>query len=151
MAKEYKNNIFDVLKHIDNKEYGYYNSLDEESQKEIQPYTLTRWMSAIYGNESIHQSLNKRVNERVNRRFWELSKYKDLQWKLLCTVGNKTNYKHQWIQMTKTNNDKAISLLRNFYSHLNDEEFQLKLKTLEKSDISDIKHYLGEEDKPKKR
>ena len=27
MVKEYKNNIFDVLKHIDNKEYGYYNSL----------------------------------------------------------------------------------------------------------------------------
>ena len=107
-------------------------------------------MSAIYGNESSHQSLNNRVNERVNNRFWELSKYKDLQWKLLCTVGNKTTYKHQWIPTTKSNTDKITSLLRRFYSHLNDEEFQLKLKTIEKSEISDIKHYLGEEDTSKK-
>ena len=151
MAKQYKNDIFEVLKHLDNKDYGYYESLSEEQQKEIQPYTLARWMSAIYGNESSHQSLNKRVNERVNKRFWELSKYKDLQWKLLCTVGNKTTYKHQWIPTTKSNTDKATMLLRNFYSHLNDEEFQLKLKTLEKRDITEIKHYLGEDDKSKKR
>lgn len=151
MAKQYKNDIFEVLKHLDNKDYGYYESLSEEQQKEIQPYTLVRWMSAIYGNESSHQSLNNRVNERVNKRFWELSKYKDLQWKLLCTVGNKITYKHQWIPTTKSNTDKVTSLLRRFYSHLNDEEFQLKLKTIEKSEISDIKHYLGEEDTTKKR
>ena len=47
MVKEYKNNIFDVIKHIDDKDYSYYNSLNEESKKEIQPYTLTRWMSAV--------------------------------------------------------------------------------------------------------
>ena len=151
MAKQYKNDIFEVLKHLDNKDYGYYESLSEEQQKEIQPYTLARWMSAIYGNESSHQSLNDRVNERINKRFWELSKYKDLQWKLLCTVGNKTPYKHQWLQTTKSNTDKATMLLRNFYSHLNDEEFQLKLKTLEKRDITEIKHYLGEDDKSKRR
>lgn len=151
MAKQYKNNIFEVLKHLDNKDYGYYESLSEEQQKEIQPYTLARWMSAIYGNESSHQSLNKRVNERVNKRFWELSKYKDLQWKLLCSVGNKISYKHQWIGFTKSSNDKTTNMLRHFYSYLNDDEFNLKMKTLQKDDIKEIKQYLGEEDKEKKR
>ena len=151
MAKQYKNDIFEVLKHLDNKDYGYYESLSEEQQKEIQPYTLTRWMSAIYGNESSHQSLNKRVNERVNKRFWELSKYKDLQWKLLCNIGNKTSYNHQWIPFTKSSTDKTTELLRRFYSYLNDDEFNLKMKTIEKSEITDIKHYLGEDEKGKKR
>ena len=69
MAKEYKNNIFDVLKHIDNKEYGYYNSLNEESQKEIQPYTLTRWMSAVAGNEEKHIQYTLDINNFVNMHF----------------------------------------------------------------------------------
>ena len=37
MAKQYKNNIFDVLKEIENKNYRYYESLSEDLQKEIQP------------------------------------------------------------------------------------------------------------------
>lgn len=151
MAKQYKNDIFEVLKHLDKKDYGYYESLSEEQQKEIQPYTLARWMSATYGNETAHQSLNKRVNERVNKRFWELSKYKDLQWKLLCTVGNGTIYKHQWVGAAKSSYDKTTNLLRKFYSNLNDEEFNMKLQRLKKTDIQEIKQYLGEEDKEKKR
>ena len=35
MAKQYKNNIFDVLKEIENKNYRYYESLSEDLQKEI--------------------------------------------------------------------------------------------------------------------
>jgi len=149
VAKEYKNNIFEVLNHIDRKDYGYYDTLDEEKQKEIQPYTLTRWMSASYGSEAVHQSLTQRVNERVNKRFWELSKYKDLQWKLLCTAGGGSFVKHQWIPITKSSNDKTTTMLRKFYSHLNDDEFALKIKDLDKKELTDIKRYLGEEDRQK--
>ena len=42
-------------------------------------------------------------------------------------------------------------MLRHFYSYLNDDEFNLKMKTLQKDDIKEIKQYLGEEDKEKKR
>lgn len=124
MAKEYKNNIFDVIKHIDNQEYDYYKSLDEESQKEIQPYTLTRWMSAVAGNEQKHNQYTKDVNEYVNTHFWELSKYKDLQMLLLTTCGQKGWNKHQWIPLSKTPTDKKYNALKKEFKYLSDEEFK---------------------------
>ena len=45
--KEYKNNIFDVIKQIDKKNYQYFDSLNEEQKKEIHPYTLARWMTTV--------------------------------------------------------------------------------------------------------
>ena len=86
MAKEYKNDIFEVIKQIDRKNYNYYDSLTDEQKKEIQPYTLMRWMSTV-SDEQSHQKYNITINNNVNKYFWELSKYKDLQFKLLCTSG----------------------------------------------------------------
>lgn len=147
MAKQYKNDIFEVLKQIDNRNYQYYDTLSEEQQKEIQPYTLCRWMSAIAGNEYNHMALTIDINNNVNKHFWELSKYKDLQWKLLCSCGNKKFNRHQWIPQNKPKQDKNYSLLRKFYSNLNDDEFNLKFKSITTTDVKEVQKFLGMIDK----
>lgn len=138
MTKEYKNNIFDVIKHLDNKEYGYYETLDEESQKEIQPYTLTRWMSALAGNEAKHEKYTKDVNEYVNMHFWELSKYKDLQVKLLATCGQSGWNKHQWIPLTKLPTDKKYNAIRKEFEYLSDEEFKYTYDSMTPDEIKNF-------------
>lgn len=142
MAKTYKNDIFEVIKQIDNKNYDYYTTLSDEQQKEIQPYTLMRWISSV-PNEEIHQEFNMKVNNNVNMHFWELSKYKDLQFKLLCTCGNKGYNKHQWVAISKSNKDKTLNSIKDYFSGLTDQEIKMKYERMDKTEIKDIKNFLG--------
>lgn len=143
MAKQYKNNIFDVLKEIENKNYQYYDRLSNELQKEIQPYTLCRWMSVMQGNDYQHENLTLKVNNNVNKNYWILSKYKDLQWKLLCTCGSRHFVKHQWIPVNKSPMDKNYKIIREFYSNLNDDEFKMKYDNMSQIEIKSIKQMMG--------
>lgn len=147
VGKVYKNNIFDVIKQIDNKNYSYYQTLDNENQKEIQPYTICRWMSALDGSEARHIKYTQDINNNVNMYFWDLSKYKDLQWKLLCACGQKGFNKHKWLAMSKSSKDKDYNIIRQFYSNLNNREFEEKYQTLTKDDKDRIFEYMGLKDK----
>lgn len=146
MAKQYKNDIFEVIKQIDKKNYQYFDSLSLEQQKEIQPYVLMRWISVV-GDEDKHIKYTQDTNNNVNMYFWELSKYKDLQWKLLCTCGQSGFNRHQWIPMSKSNNDKDFKAIRGYFSHLNEQEFAIKYKSMNKDEIKKIKQFLGLEEK----
>lgn len=147
MAKAYKNDIFEVIKQIDNKNYRYYDSLNDEQKKELQPYTLMRWMATASGNEELHKQMTLNVNNKVNVHFWELSKYKDLQYKLLCSCGLKKWMRHQWLPMSKSNNDKQYKIIREFYKNLNEQDFMIKYKSLSKNDIENILRCVGLKDK----
>ena len=139
MVKEYKNNIFDVIKHIDDKDYSYYNSLNEESKKEIQPYTLTRWMSAVAGNEEKHKQYTLDVNNFVNNHFWELSKYKDLQMLLLTSCGQKGWSAHQWIPLSKgTPKDKNYETLHKAFKSMDEDDFRQMYQSMDSKEIKEF-------------
>ena len=139
MAKEYKNNIFDVLNHIDKKEYDYYESLSEEQQKDIQPYTITRWMSAVGNSELKHEQYTKDVNQYVNTHFWELSKYKDLQMKLLASCGQSGWNKHQWIPLSKnTPKDKNYESLKNAFKSIDEDDFRQRYESMDSKEIKEF-------------
>lgn len=142
MAKEYKNDIFEVIKQIDRKNYNYYDSLTDEQKKEIQPYTLMRWMSTV-SDEQSHQKYNITINNNVNKYFWELSKYKDLQFKLLCTSGQRGFNRHQWIPISKTLNDKTLNSIKEYFQGLTTQEIQMKYQKMSKEEIKDIQNFLG--------
>ena len=142
MAKEYKNDIFEVIKQIDRKNYNYYDSLTDEQKKEIQPYTLMRWMSTV-SDEQSHQKYNITINNNVNKYFWELSKYKDLQFKLLCTSGQSGFNRHQWIPISKTLNDKTLNSIKEYFQGLTSQEIQMKYQKMSKEEIKDIQNFLG--------
>ena len=145
MAKQYKNDIFEVIKQIDNKNYQYYDSLSSEQQKEIQPYVLMRWISVV-GDENKHMKYTQDINENVNMYFWELSKYKDLQWKLLCCCGTRSWNKHIWIPNSKNDTNKEYDIIRKFYSNLTTDEFNIKYEKMTKDEKNDILKFLGLKD-----
>jgi hypothetical protein len=145
MAKIYKNDIFELIKHIDNKDYQYFELMEDDKKKEVQPYILMRWISTT--NDSKHEKFTLNINNNVNKHFWELSKYKDLQWKLLCTCGEKKWAKHQWVALTKISKDKEKTIIRQFYQNLNNQDFELKYKFLTKEEKEKIFQFLGLRDK----
>lgn len=142
MAKSYKNDIFEVIKNIDNKNYNYYDTLSDEQQKEIQPYVLMRWISTV-NDEKKHIDFNNKVNNNVNLYFWQLSKYKDLQYKLLCTCGNKMFNKHLWVASSKSNIDKNFKMIKSINSSLTDDEIRFKYKNISASELKEITQNLG--------
>lgn len=146
MAKEYKNNLFQVITHIDKKDYGYLQTLTEEQVKEIQPYVLMKWLSSA-PMEEIDEYYTLAVNETVNTNFWQLSKYKDLQWKLMCACGIGKFVKHQWISSVSAPKDKQKLLLRTFFQHLNNQEFEDKFMSLTDTEKTEILQHLGAMDK----
>lgn len=147
MAKDYKNNIFEVIKEIDKKNYQYYDSLDEEHKKDIQPYTLARWISSVDGKDYKQEWYNHSINNNVNMYYWDLSKYKDLQWKLLCSCGTSGWNKHKWIPLSKSLTNKEYNILRKFFNQLNDNEFDMKYSEMTSEEKQSIFEYLGILDK----
>ena len=136
---KYKTNIFDILKTINNKKYYFYKKMDKDSIKELQPYTLLRWMSSntIGENSNIIKNSNK-----INELIFSLSDDKNLCLNLLCTLGNNRFRKYNWIAINKENKTKEDDIIKVFYK-LDDESYQLKKKKITKEEIIDILHYLG--------
>ena len=96
--------LFEALKALDKKDYGYYDRLSPEQQKKFVPYMMLLWMSAIKGNEGISRYYIMAVNEYANKHFFSefVQKHPKLQWMMLCAAspGLGTQF-HQWIPNIK--------------------------------------------------
>ena len=55
-GKEYKNDLFkDVIPALDRRDKKFYSKLNEEQQKDISIWTLTRWMSSTVRDTDLRQ------------------------------------------------------------------------------------------------
>lgn len=147
--KSYKNNIFEVITHLDKNDYDYFKNLTEEQLKEIQPYVLLKWLSTLQEkNISKAEYYTLVTNELVNERFWVLSKFKELQLQLLCATGSGQWTKHAWLsEKKKPKKDKKREFLRTFYSNLSDDEFVMKMDIITDEEIAEILHNMGADEK----
>ena len=75
-GKSYNNDIFKIITNLDKKNYNFFNSLTEVQYKELQPYILLRWMSALssVGDSKSYIDKTNKLNELV----FNLSNHKDL-------------------------------------------------------------------------
>lgn len=144
VAKTFNNNIFQVLTHIDKKDYNYFKNLSDEQLNEMQPYTLLKWLSHVSTDNNKAEYYTLVTNELVNNNFWKMSKYKDLQIQLLCACGCGSWTKHGWLKVkTASKKDKKIAELRKFFYNLTDEEFEYKIKNMNKKELEDTYNNLG--------
>lgn len=144
VAKTFNNNIFQVLTHIDKKDYNYFKNLSDEQLKDMQPYTLLKWLSHVSTDANKAEYYTLVTNELVNNNFWKMSKYKDLQLQLLCACGCGSWTKHGWLKTkTVSKKDKKINELRKFFYNLTDEEFEYKVKNMDKKELEDTYNNLG--------
>jgi hypothetical protein len=146
VAKSYNNNIFKVITELDKKNYNFFKSYNEVQYKELQPYTLLRWLSAVQ-NESKDSTYYLNKTNELNEILFQLSDHKDLLLNLLCSIGSGHWVKHAWIQIPKGNKvNKDEEVVKSFY-HYNDDEWNIKKQSISKEDTYAVYQYLGLKDK----
>lgn len=143
-SKTYNNDIFKVLTEIDKRNFDFFKSYDEKQLKELQPYTLTRWISSVSTGDAEHYVL--KTNSLINNKLFQLSENKELLLNLLCCCGIGKWTKHSWIPIKKEKLDKDEDLLKSFYK-LSDEEWSLKKKIINEDEKDEIFKFLGIKDK----
>lgn len=129
MAKKYKLNIFELLSRLDRRELLIYESLEKDERKEVSPYLLLRWMSIVQDDADFEEYYTCIVNDVVNKGFWELSKYPDLQLKLLAACGSGSRTMHKWVSepkgSTRRKKDKVREVIEKHEHPINEMEWEL--------------------------
>lgn len=132
--------LFDALAALDRRDYDWLERQEPEVAKTFTPVTIMRWLSALKndGNDSEYYILA--VNEFTNIGFWDLSKYPDLQWKLLALCGSGQRQYHNWINGTK----KAVTTkFEDILSENNPSLNEMEIKILfSKYDEESVRSYL---------
>lgn len=131
-GKEYKNDLFkDVIPALDRRDKKFYSKLNEEQQKDISIWTLTRWMSSTVRDTGLQLS---NVNDIVNIHSKFLTKHKELQWMLLAISGTGRPERHEWIAPPRgVKKNKLEELILTYFPFLRNDELELflKLNTIE--------------------
>jgi hypothetical protein len=112
MATEKKLDIFYVIEQIDRRNFNYYSTLTDDEKKSISMWLMMRWTSLVSGSAAEDYMLN--TNDVVNYNFGDLTSHPELQWKLLCLVGNGKKQRHVFVKPPrgKTKNKKQAALLQ---------------------------------------
>lgn len=110
--KEYKLDIFEVLRQIDKGNYQFFDNLSEEEQKAFVPLITMRWMS---GTSSDAQILI--LNQYVNPYVFSLFNHKALLFKLLNVASTGRSQRYKWLGQKKAAPKQpiALNLLREYY------------------------------------
>jgi hypothetical protein len=89
------------------------------------------------------------VNEVVNQNFWDLNKYNQLQFLLMCCVGQGTKTSHNWLPMPKTRRarDKIEELFLSINPSLKHQELKILKSKYDIESITALCKSLGYEDK----
>jgi hypothetical protein len=117
--------IFRVLRALDARDKGFYDTLTPEEQKQLAPYVLLRWASGVQDNNSILQAWYvEETNRSVNRDFWVLSKHPRLLWMLFTQIGSLNRVRHDYIKRDQKR-DKGVDALGKIYPEAKAQDLQL--------------------------
>jgi len=130
-----------VLSALDRKDRAFFDNLNEEEQKEIQPYVLIRYMAFCKGGgKDLKEWYFRATNEFVNTGFWDLnSKHKKLMWNMLCDISpNMGKQFHEWVPMAKKTKNKKIAVLEEIFPNLGDMELETLDVIYTKEDVKQM-------------
>lgn len=118
MTKKYDLNIFELLKHANNKDYDYFSKLTDKEKNAFQPWLAMRFMSGSNDGMDALQSILM-THYVLNNNFQEISKDKELFYRLMCVVGE-GKFKKQY--MPKPPSGKNVSpIITELVSEINGE------------------------------
>lgn len=128
-----------VLQALDCQRLNFYENLTADEQKGYVPLVLMRYMSLLTDQNPNAIYAVLATNDLVNVGFWQLSKYSDLQHKLLCLTGVGSKQYHSWIGTNKTKtSSKLYALVQEHYPHYNQDETNLFLSKFTKESFKDF-------------
>lgn len=136
--------IFEVLGALDKRDMDWLDGQTPEMAKTFSPLVVMRWFSAVADRSGVADYHIMMTNEIVNIGFWELSKFPDLQWKLLATCGSGSTLRHQWIPGTKKKNtNKLDNFILSMHPSFNETELALYKSKLTKESLSTLLKEMG--------
>lgn len=107
----YRHNIKTVLNAVNQSNYGYFDTWDEEDIKALPPYVLTMWMAGAKTNKEVHTVL---TNMYINPYLYSLSKHPYLLYNLIVYAnGGNNSYFEFKKRKNQPSKDKKI-LQRHF-------------------------------------
>ena len=139
MKKQYKLDIFRVLRHTDQKDTSFFDNLTEEEQKAYQPLVAMRWLSGTTDTRQIVF-----LNELVNRFVFSIPNHKGLLYKLMtvCTAGKPRRY--YWNKTAKKTSSapSAVSVIQDYFEYSSSDAIDA-LPVLSNEDILFYAEQLG--------
>ena len=137
-----------VLAAIDKKDYGFYDRLTPEHQKQLSPFLLNRYVSLVKGTGELQAYYLMAGNQRVNCTYFELAKHPKLIWQLLCTVspGMGTQF-HQWVghkKKDKNNSSKRLKEIERFHPRAKLDELEMLASIYTDKELKEIAKLYGE-------
>lgn len=141
-----------MLKAIDCRDKTFFKKLSAEQQKLFSSWTITRFISSASGIADIKEWYLLMTNEIVNHNSKDLRLYPDLQYLLLTIVGSGSEKQfHPWIPPgSKEKNTKTPLLddiLHDYYSDLEEQEFDVVSKINDLDDYISMAKQLGLDEK----
>lgn len=152
MANNYKLDIKEVLKNIDQKNYEWFDHLTEDQKKSFEPYVVMQFLSSGQNDKDTKNYIEV-TNELLNKNFSVLSRNKELFYKLCCVCGTGDKTFHKFIK-PKSNKKQTCEYVHKFLYDLYDESltedevvlFVKENKEYTKGDWTDYAESLGWED-----
>ena len=130
--------IFEVLREINNKNYKYLDTLDDNLKKSFTPYVVFQWLQST---DEPNQIL---VLNHISPMIFDLQDHPELLFKLFCISSMNKYTRYSWI-FPKATKDDSIDILSQYLecSPRNAKEYK-ELYT--KDDITKMAQSLGYQD-----
>lgn len=129
MSKNQKLDIFRVLRALDQRDKGFYKSLNEEERKALSFYLLLRWASGTQDNKILQEWYVTETNLAVNKNFWLLNKHPELLWMLFSQIGSTKVIRHEYIKRHQDKKDPILNSLGKIYPSAKLSDLEM-LKTI---------------------
>ncbi len=102
---EHRLDIFEVLKQINQKNFNYLETLDDETKKGFVPYVVYQWLQSSNDAKQI-EMLN-----HINPMVFTLGEHPDLLFRLFCISSTNKYQKYSWIfkKFAKDDSNTIIS------------------------------------------
>lgn len=144
-----KLSLWQVQQKADERNFDFYDNLSDDEKKQVSMYPLLRSLSIVEGSPEIQEYYMIMTNNIANKDFWNLSKYPELQWKLISSCGIGFKQRHKWIsagkRLSKTPN--IDDLLFEVNPKMNYEELEIVKSKLTKEELVDLTRGYGISDK----
>jgi hypothetical protein len=132
-----------VLKAMDQKNYGFYESLTDAEKKEFTAFVMMRFLSSSSGDRDIQEWFIEMTNEFVNKNHWSISKHTNLTWKLCAAVGTGIPTFHKYLPTKKIELDKFEKLLGELYPSMKLDDIRMLSNMMDDNDREELFDKMG--------
>ena len=141
--------LSEVFNAIDKKDYNWYKNLSAEKKKAFSPYLQLKYSAGATGSNELQEYMIRATNNELNINFWEVSKYPDLTYKILCAINPGIGtFKRKYLPMKKeTKDNKKTKFLKEIYPSWKLSDIEAYAEICDKKELKQLAREHGYDDK----